>query len=201
MSALEDAIAALRAGELVVYPTETFYAIGADAFSSTALRRLFRVKRREPGRPIGLIAADTAMAFSLARETPIDARRLADALWPGPLTIVLPARNDIPAELAGVDGVGVRVSPNPLARALSAGIGRPITATSANLSGKAPASTVAQAREQLGEKVKVYLEGGKLTASAPSTVVAINASGWKMVRVGAISESQIAAALAGEALR
>jgi L-threonylcarbamoyladenylate synthase len=201
MSALEDAIAALRAGELVVYPTETFYAIGADAFSSTALRRLFRVKRRESGRPIGLIAADTAMAFSLARETPIDARRLADALWPGPLTIVLPARNDIPAELAGVDGVGVRVSPNPLARALSAGIGRPITATSANLSGKAPASTVAQAREQLGEKVKVYLEGGKLTASAPSTVVAINASGWKMVRVGAISESQIAAALAGEALR
>jgi L-threonylcarbamoyladenylate synthase len=199
MFSLEDGIAALKAGELVVYPTETFYAIGADAFSSTALRRLFRVKGREPGRPVGLIAADTAMAFSVAREIPDDARRLADAFWPGPLTIVLPAREDIATELAGPDGVGVRVSPNPIARALSAGLGRPITATSANLSGAAPASTLAEARAGLGEKVKVYLEGGKLTTSAPSTVVAVSRSGWKMVRVGAISEDRIAAALAGDA--
>jgi L-threonylcarbamoyladenylate synthase len=203
MFRLEDGIAALQAGELVVYPTETFYAIGADAFSPTALRRLFELKRREPDRPIGLIAADSAMAFSVAREIPIDARRLADAFWPGPLTIVLPARDDIAPELTGSDGVGVRVSPNPVARALSAGIGRPITATSANLSGQAPASTLDQARAELGEKVKVYLEGGKLTASAPSTVIAVgvDGSGWKMVRVGAISERQIAAALAGDALK
>lgn len=201
MFRLEDGIAALRAGELVVYPTETFYAIGADAFSSGALQRLFRVKGRDPQRPVGLIAADTAMAFSAAREIPIDARRLADAFWPGPLTIVLPARDDIARELCGADGVGVRVSPNPVARALSAGIGRLITATSANLSGKAPARTLDEARAALGVKVKVYLEGGKLTASAPSTVVAVNASGWKMARVGAISESQIAMALAGDALK
>ena len=195
MPSVEDGIAALQAGELVVYPTETFYAIGADAFSSIALRRLFQLKGREPGKPIGLIAADAAMAFSVAREIPLDARRLADAFWPGPLTLVLPARGEIASELSGVDGVGVRVSPNPVARALSAGVGRPITATSANLSGEAPASTLEQARAGLGEKVKVYLEGGKLTASAPSSVVAINASGWKMVRVGAISEDQIAAVL------
>jgi len=195
MVRLEDGIAALQAGELVVYPTETFYAIGADAFSSIALRRLFRVKGREPGRPVGLIAADSAMAFSGAREIPLEARRLADAFWPGPLTIVMPARDGIADELAGPDGVGVRVSPNQVARALSAGLGRPITATSANLSGDAPASKLEEARAGLAEKVKVYLEGGKLTASAPSTVVAVNSSGWKMVRVGAISENQIAAAL------
>ena len=195
MFRLEDGIAALQAGELVVYPTETFYAIGADAFSSIALRRLFEVKGREPGRPVGLIAADAAMAFSVAREITLDARRLADAFWPGPLTLVLPARKDIADELKGPDGVGMRVSPNPIARALSARIGRPITATSANLSGEAPASTLENARATLGEEVKVYLEGGNLTASAPSTVVAINGSGWKMVRVGAISENQIAAAL------
>ncbi len=198
---LDDGIAALKAGELVVYPTETFYALGADAFSSTALRRLFRVKGREPGRPVGLIAADTAMAFSVAREIPTDARRLADAFWPGPLTIVLPAREDLAPELTGPDGVGVRVSPNPLARALSAAIGRPITATSANLAGKPPAGTLDEARAELGEKVKVYLEGGKLPASAPSTVVAVKESEWKMVRMGAISEDQIAAALAGDALK
>jgi len=192
---LEDGIAALRAGELVVYPTETFYAVGADAFSPLAMRRLFQVKQREPGRPVGLIAADITMAFSVAREIPIDARRLADAFWPGPLTLVLPARDDLAEELTGADGVGVRVSPNPVARALSAGIGRPITATSANLSGKPPASHLEEARAGLGENVKVYLEGGRLTASAPSSVVSINASGWKMMRVGAISEDQIAAAL------
>jgi L-threonylcarbamoyladenylate synthase len=192
---LEDGIAALKAGALVVYPTETFYAIGADAFSPLALRRLFQVKRREPGRPVGLIAADTAMAFSVAREIPIDARRLADAFWPGPLTLVLTARDDLAEELIGADGVGVRVSPNPVARALSAGIGRPITATSANLSGKAPARTLEEARAGLGEQVKVFLEGGRLTAMAPSSVVSIIASGWKLIRVGAISEDQIAAAL------
>jgi len=195
MSTVEDGIAALRVGELVVYPTETFYGIGADPFSSSALARLFRVKEREPGRPVGLIAADAAMAFSVAREVPIDALRLADAFWPGPLTIVVPAREDVSPELAGPDGIGVRVSPNPVARALSAGLGRPITATSANLSGEAPANTLDEARAGLGEKVKVYLEGGRLTASAPSTVIAVGGSGWRMIRVGAISEDQIAAAL------
>ena len=195
MVRLEDGIAALLAGELVVYPTETFYAIGADAFSAAALRRLFQVKGREPGRPVGLIAADTAMAFSVAREVPNVARRLAVAFWPGPLTIVMPARDEIADELAGPDGVGVRVSPNQVARVLSAGLGKPITATSANVSGAAPARQLDEARAVLGEKVKVYLEGGQLTAPAPSTVVAVNSSGWKMVRVGAISESQIAAAL------
>jgi L-threonylcarbamoyladenylate synthase len=199
MFRLEDGIAALKAGELVVYPTETFYAIGADASSSTALRRLFQAKARDAERPVGLIAADTAMAFAVAREIPLDARRLADAFWPGPLTIVLPARKDVAAELAGADGVGVRVSPNAVARALSAGIGRPITATSANLSGELAARTLEEARAGLDKKVKVYFEGGKLTASAASTVVAVSKSGWKILRVGAISESLIAAALAGDA--
>jgi len=152
MVRLEDGIAALLADELVVYPTETFYAIGADAFSAAALRRLFQVKGREPGRPVGLIAADTAMAFSVAREVPNVARRLAVAFWPGPLTIVMPARDEIADELAGPDGVGVRVSPNQVARVLSAGLGKPITATSANVSGAAPARQLDEARAVLGEK-------------------------------------------------
>jgi len=201
MVSIADGIEALRAGELVVYPTETFYGIGADASSSIALQRLFAVKRREPDRPVGLIAADTAMAFSVGREVPTDARRLADAFWPGPLTLVLPARDSVAPELTGPDGVGVRVSPHPVARALSAGLGRPITATSANLTGQAPATTLAEARKAVGAKVKVFLEGGKLAAPAPSTVVAVGKSGWKMIRVGAISQHQIAIALAGDALK
>ncbi len=201
MFRLADGIAALQAGELIVYPTETFYALGADPFSRVALERLFRVKAREAGHPIGLIAADTSMAFSIAREVPIDARRLADAFWPGPLTLVIPACDGLAPELTGPDGVGVRVSPNPIARALAAGLGHPITATSANLSGKSPARSLAEARATLGAKVKVYLEGGNLMATAPSTVVAVNREAWKMVRAGAISEDQIAAVLAGEQLK
>jgi L-threonylcarbamoyladenylate synthase len=198
---LADGIAAIQAGELIVCPTETFYALGADPFSRTALARLFRAKGREAGVTIGLIAADTSMAFSLAREVPIDARRLADAFWPGPLTIVIPARADLPPELTGPDGVAVRVSPNPIARALAAGLGHPITATSANLSGKPPARSLAEARAMLGAKVKVYLEGGNLMVSAPSTLVAVHRETWKIVRPGAISEDQIAAVLAGEQLK
>jgi L-threonylcarbamoyladenylate synthase len=193
---LQDAIAALRAGELVVYPTETFYGIAADPFSSRGLEKLFALKGRDPQKPIALIAANAQMAFEVANEVASSARRLAKAFWPGPLTIVLPARDGFPAQLIGPDGgVGVRVSPHPIARALSEGIGGPITATSANRSGEAPATTMQMARESLGDKIKVFLDGGILHASAPSTVIACDESGCRIIRAGAIGEREIAAAL------
>ena len=198
---LDDAIEALRAGELVVYPTETFYGLGADAFSSAALARLFAVKVRDRANPVGLIAADIAMAFSVADQINPWARRLAEAFWPGPLTIVLPARDGIAPELYGPDGVAIRVSSNAVARALSAGVGRPITATSANRSGELPATSLKMARKSFGSKVKVYLEGGMLTASMPSTVVSVSDETWNVLRPGAISETEIAAVLSIEALK
>ncbi len=199
---LADGIAALKAGALVVYPTETFYGLGADPFAPAALKRLLAAKRREAGKPVGLIAADSEMAFSVAREVPFVARRLAEAFWPGPLTIVLPARGAIPGALLGEDGgVAVRVSSHPVARALAEGLGRPVTATSANLSGAPPATTLAQARAAFGTKVGVFLEGGTLAAAAPSTVVAVTSADWRIVRVGAISERDIAAALSPGALK
>ena len=200
-SSIEDGIEALRAGELVVYPTETFYGIAADPSSAHALKRLFDVKGREAAKTVAMIAADPDAAFSLAREVPPIARRLADCFWPGPLTLVMPARSDIAAELVGVGGgVGVRVSPHPTARTLAAGFGKPITATSANLAGEPPATTLVQAQKALGGKVKVYLEGGTLGSSAPSTVVEVVEGEWRIVREGAVSERQIIAALTGEAL-
>jgi len=199
---LADGIAALKTGELVVYPTETLYGIGADPLSAAALQRLFAVKHREPGNPVGLIASDATTAFFFAREIPHAARRLADYFWPGPLTIVVPAREGTPPELVGDDGgVGVRVSPHPVARALAAGLGRPITATSANPAGMPTVATLAEARATFGAKVKVYLEGGLLAGAAPSTVVTIDATGWRLIRPGAISERELAAALAEGALK
>ena len=197
-SAVSDALAALAAGEAIVYPTETFYALGVDALSSQALERLFAIKGREPGKPVALIAADTAMAFALAREVPAAARVLAEAFWPGPLTLVLPARDGIPAALIGDDGgVGVRVSSHPLARALATALRGPLTATSANFAGEPPTVEPAAARRALGGKVKVLVEDGRLAGGAPSTVVAVDRSGMRVLRQGAVSERQLAAALKG----
>jgi L-threonylcarbamoyladenylate synthase len=201
VAGLDDALEALRKGELVVYPTETFYALGADPFMPVALEHVFALKGRDLERPIALIAADAPMAFELASEVPLDARRLAEAFWPGPLTLVLPARAGIPPGLLGWSGVGVRVSSHPVARTLSAGLGHPLTATSANLSGRPPAATLAAAREQLRQEVKVYLEGGTMGASKPSTVVSVGKEGISVIRTGAISEPEVWAVLSTGALK
>jgi len=200
-SSLDEAIAALRTAELIVYPTETFYGLGADPFSSAALELLFAAKGRDAEKTVALIAADTDSALALAREVSPIARRLADMFWPGALTLVLPARADLPDAIVGIGGgVGVRVSPHPVARALAAGLGHPVTATSANRAGEPPARTLVEARIALGDKVKVFLEGGTLTAAAPSTVVAVEDDTWRLIRAGAISELQLAAALSGGVL-
>jgi L-threonylcarbamoyladenylate synthase len=201
-TAISDALAALAAGEAIVYPTETFYALGVDALSLKALERLFAIKGREPGKPVALIAADLTMAFAVAREVPAEARVLAEAFWPGPLTLVLPARDGIPAALIGVDGgVGVRVSSHPMARALAAGLGGPLTATSANLAGEPPAVEPDAARRALGNKVEVFVEDGRLAGGAPSTVVAVDGAGMRVLRPGAVSERQLAAALKGDVFK
>ena len=185
----------MRAGDLVIYPTETFYGIGADPFAAGALDKLFALKGREAAKTVALIAHDAAAAFALAREVPEAARTLAAAFWPGPLTLVMPARADLPAALAGRDGgVGVRVSSHPIARAIAAGLGRPITATSANPAGEPPAATVAAVRAAFGDKVKVILDGGTLAGGAPSTLVACDPAGWRILRAGAIDATTLAAA-------
>lgn len=193
---MDDAVAALRSGEPVVYPTETFYALGVDALSRAALMRLFEIKGREPGKPVALIAADAEMAFSVAKDVPAEARVLADAFWPGPLTLVLPARGEIDGALINPEGgVGIRVSSHPMARALAARLGHPLTATSANQSAEPPATELSQTLSAFGGKVKVYIDGGRLAGGAPSTIVVAGPSGTRILRHGAVSESDIAAVL------
>ena len=191
------AVAALRAGETVVYPTETFYGLGADAFSSAALAQIFAIKGRDAAKTIALIAHHDDAAFAVAREVPPIARRLARAFWPGPLTLVIPARAGLPPALVGPEGgVGVRVSSHPIACAIARGLGRAITATSANRSGEPPARTLAEARSSLAPQVKVFVEGGTLAGAAPSTVVQCDRHGWRILRPGLVTIAQIEAALA-----
>jgi L-threonylcarbamoyladenylate synthase len=190
--ALARAVGALSAGQVIVYPTETLYGLGVDFSVGGALERLFAIKAREPDKPVALIAASVEMAFSVAREVPSAARRLAEKFWPGPLTLILPAAPGLPAELVGPQGgVGVRVSPHRVARALAAALGRPLTATSANLAGERPARTIVEARAVFADRVAVYLDGGTMTASAPSTIVACEGSRMRLLRAGAIDETQL----------
>ncbi len=198
---IKSAIAALQIGEAVVYPTETFYALGVDALAPAALEHLLALKGRELGKPVALIASDARMAFSMAREVSAQARVLASAFWPGPLTLVLPARVGVPAALIGEGGgVGLRVSSHPVATALAAGLGRPITATSANRAGEQPAVDLDEARRAFGDKVKVFVSNVRLAGGSPSTVVARRGRAIHVIRAGAVSESAIAAALTGSGL-
>lgn len=176
--AIAEAANALDRGELVCVPTETTYGLAARIDRPAALARLVALKGRDPNAPFGLIAGDTQAARALAASWPAAADELAVAHWPGPLTLVVPARAGLPAELIGPGGgVGVRVSSHPWASALARAAGVPITATSANPSGAAPALDVSQARAYFGDRVAVYLDAGPSGHTAASTVAAVAADG------------------------
>ncbi|MFH0899720.1 MAG: L-threonylcarbamoyladenylate synthase [Pseudomonadota bacterium] len=185
---IERAVAVLREGGLVCYPTETFYALAADTASEAAVARLLTVKGRDDGKPIAAIAENMESAQLLWARVPEVALVLAAKHWPGPLTMVLGARSGVPAPLCGHrGGVGVRVSSHPWARALASALGRPVTSTSANLAGSPPPSTVEAARAQLGDSVGMYLDGGKTPGGHPSTVIAVDDDGsLTLLRQGAV---------------
>jgi L-threonylcarbamoyladenylate synthase len=194
---LEDAVAALSAGDLVGFPTETFYGIAADPESQPAMERLIAAKGRDPDKPIALIAPDRAAAFAFFSGVPPLAARLAEHLWPGPLTLVLPARAGLHPALYGPEGVGVRVSSHPIAAELASRFGRAITATSANLAGAQPTVSADEVRRVFGDKLKVILEAEGVAGGPPSTVVAVTTHGLRILRRGAISEEAISSAVRG----
>ena len=194
--ALDAAIAALGRGAMVVYPTETFYGLGAAALRPAAVAAVAAVKGREERKPIAVIAGDEAMLGTIVGEPPPPARRLMDRFWPGPLTLVLPVRPGLPPELsAGTGTIGVRISAHPVARALAAALGEPITATSANPAGAPPPVEVARARTYFGAQVSAYVDGGTLAGGSASTVVSVAADAVRLVRAGAISIAALRRAL------
>jgi len=189
-------VRALAGGALVVFPTETVYGIGADARSEVAVERLVAVRGREAGKPILVLVADVAMVATVAAEFPEPARRLATRFWPGPLTLVLPARDGLPSALtAGTGTIGVRVPGHAIARALVEGLGGPVTAPSANPSGGDPPRRAADARAYFGAAVTIYMDGGELPGGG-STVAAMDEHGLRILRAGAIPEATLRAALA-----
>lgn len=176
---VEHAIAVLKKGGIVVFPTETAYGLAADATQPEAVARVFALKQRLLDKTVPMIAADVEMVEQYAGISR-GLRRLANVHWPGPLTLVLPVMGD---ELApGVvrnDTVAVRVSSHPVAQALSKGLGAPIVSTSANLSGQPTCYTIEAVRAQLEDAPDVYLDHGPLDPSVlPSTIVGIDDYGY-----------------------
>ena len=185
---LAAALAALARGGVVVYPTETFYGLGARALRAAAVAKVASLKGRDATKPVAVIVSEAAMLDQLVARIPKPAERLMARFWPGPLTLVLPARADLPVELTARSGlVGVRVSSHPVARALAAALGEPITATSANRGGETPACDVATAERAFGARVDAYVDGGALAGGSGSTVVVVGDDVVRVIRAGAVS--------------
>ena len=185
----------LRAGELVAFPTETVYGLGADATNDTAVARVFAVKARPRFNPLIVHVPDGAAAERLVR---LDgrARSLAERFWPGPLTLVLPRRDDAALSLlvsAGLDTVAVRVPDHPGAQALLAATGRPIAAPSANVSGRISPTTAAHVAADLDSRVSLILDGGACRVGLESTVVDLSGRGMALLRPGGVAVEDLEA--------
>ena len=187
-SDIAELAALLRAGELVAFPTETVYGLGADATNSDAVLKIYEAKGRPRFNPLIVHVADLAMAERLVEFSPM-ARKLAQ-FWPGPLTLVLPRRPD-----AGIsDTVGIRIPDHPLARELIRAADRPLAAPSANRSGKLSPTTADQGVKGFQGLVPV-LDGGASQSGVESTILAVEGETVTQLRAGALPRAEIAAAI------
>ena len=198
--ALLRAARLLRAGELVAFPTETVYGLGADAGNEDAVRAIFAAKGRPADHPVIVHVRDARDAAGWARAMPRGARLLADAFWPGPLTIVMPRASHVPdAVTGGQDSVGLRVPSHPVAQALlhafaEAG-GRGIAAPSANRFGRISPTTAQHVRDDLRDSVAMVLDGGACDVGIESTIVAFVDDAPVLLRPGGIAEADLARVL------
>ncbi len=175
------------AGDLVVYPTDTLYGLGADPTQERGVERVFEAKGRPQVLAVPVIAADLSQVDQqVGVLTPL-ARSVAERFWPGPVTLVLEARPSVSRRLlGGRETVAVRVPDHPIARALARLLDRPVTATSANRSGQPAATTADEAAAALGDRVSVIVDGGAASTTAPSTIVDVRSDVPVLVRAGVV---------------
>ncbi len=192
---LDRAAACLAGGGIVAFPTETYYGLAVDPFDPAALARLFQLKQRAGHKPILTLIEQPGQLSCLARDVPPVFQRLMDCFWPGPLTLVCRARPELPAGLTADTGtIGVRVPGHSVARRLVKAFGRPITGTSANISGMAAATTVAEVGQQFGNGVDLVLDGGPTPGGKGSTVAGLDKAGsLVLIREGVIPFNRLAA--------
>ncbi|ONI83442.1 threonylcarbamoyl-AMP synthase [Saccharothrix sp. ALI-22-I] len=195
---LAAAAGAVRSGRLVVLPTDTVYGIGCDAFDASAVRSLLEAKGRGPDMPVPVLVGSWTTIDGLVLSVPRQARALIEAFWPGGLSLVLPHAPSLAWDLGHTRGtVMLRMPLHPVALELLRDVG-PMAVSSANKSGFPPAGTAAEAVDQLGEDVSVYLDGGPATENIASTIVDLTGPDPVVLREGAVPIAEVSKALGVE---
>lgn len=188
---LAAAASCVRGGRLVVLPTDTLYGLGCDAFDAAAVRSLLAVKGRGPSMPVPVLVGSWTTIDGLVLGVPRHARSLIEAFWPGGLSMVLPHAPSLAWDLGDTRGtVMLRMPLHPVALELLRDVG-PMAVSSANRSGHAPATTAAEAKNQLADDVPVYLDGGPCDHAVPSTIVDLTGDSPLVLREGAVTADQI----------
>jgi L-threonylcarbamoyladenylate synthase len=193
---LTSAAELIRAGELVAFPTETVYGLGANALDPAAIEKIYAAKGRPTSSPLIVHVSSIEMARGLVRDWPERAEQLARIFWPGPLTLVLPKKPHVPDRLtAGLDTVGIRMPAHPIAQALISEAGVPIAAPSANMFGGLSPTTAQHVRDALGERVAMVLDGGPSKVGIESTVLSLAGSNAVLLRPGMVTQQEIEAVI------
>ena len=189
---INAAAQALRDGDLVAFPTETVYGLGADASNPAAVRKIFTAKGRPSNHPVIVHLEGVVQLSHWAREVPEVAWKLAEHFWPGPLTLVLPRAAQVSdAVTGGQDTIAMRVPSHPVAQQLLRAFGGGIAAPSANRYGRLSPTRAEHVRAELGETVRVILDGGECLVGLESTIVAVESDTLRLLRPGAVTESQL----------
>ncbi|MHC3003958.1 L-threonylcarbamoyladenylate synthase [Gordonia sp. GN26] len=192
---IRAAVGAAKAGRLVVVPTDTLYGVGCDAFDSDAVGSLLAAKHRGRDMPVPVLVGSWHSIDGLVLSVPQAARDLIEAFWPGGLSLVVRQAPSLAWDLGDTDGtVMLRMPLHPVAIELLREVG-PMAVSSANVSGSPPATTVDEAREQLGDKISVYLDGGPAPIARASTIVDVSGAQPRVLREGAITIEAVAEVL------
>jgi L-threonylcarbamoyladenylate synthase len=193
-SEMDEVLATLRAGELIVFPTDTLYGIGADPFKEASVKKVFVAKNRPFDMPLSIAVSNEKMMESVAVLNN-NARKLIRKFMPGPITIMLTKKPTIPEILtSGANTVGIRIPEHPLALSLIDRFG-PITATSANLHSHKDPTDVSIPKKDLKDHVKILIDCGKTKYSAPSTIIDVSDGEVEVIRKGVVSQEEIEDAL------
>jgi L-threonylcarbamoyladenylate synthase len=195
-SAIDAAVRLLQGGGVVAIPTDTLYGLAADASNPDAIERVFAIKERPDGMALPVLLADTEQLGLVATEVSAQVMRVAESFWPGPLTLIVKRNDDLPPRLtSGNPTVAVRVPGHPVPRELAWRLGRPITGTSANISGDPDPHTLDALRAQVGDRVDYLISSGPVPAGTASTIVDLTGGTPRLLREGVIPFENIAALL------
>ena len=191
-------VSCLQKGDVVALPTDTFYGLAVDPVNLHAVERIYQIKTRQKHKPLSLLIASLAQAYTLARDSDPRLDKLAEKFWPGPLTIIVRAGSKLPLRsTANTGNVALRVPDAAIARAVVERFGLPITATSANLQGAPECTHAGSVRDQIGDRLPLIIDGGPTGRTQPTTIVdlSLGDNRWEVVREGAISTHEIVMAL------